>query len=61
MRRGYRLSRRDGALALAPSGGRDPVRARQPRADNDLIDRLLADSGHLRARVKPGLLDLLFG
>ncbi|AXE35140.1 HD domain-containing phosphohydrolase [Chromobacterium phragmitis] len=58
---GYRISRRDNALALSPTGGNDPVRARRPRADNELIDRLLADSGRLRARGKPGLLELLFG
>lgn len=58
---GYRLSRRDDTLALSPTGANDPVRARRPRADSALIDRLLADSGRLRARGKPGLLDLLFG
>ncbi|KUM02290.1 HD domain-containing protein [Chromobacterium subtsugae] len=58
---GYRLRRGNGQLSLAPSGNRDPVKARQPRADSGLIDSLLQGSGPLRARSKPGLLDLLFG
>ncbi|WP_434631955.1 HD domain-containing phosphohydrolase [Chromobacterium sp. CV08] len=58
---GYRLSRGPDALSLSPTGRSDPVLARQPRADDKLIESLLRDSGQLRSRGKPGLLELLFG
>lgn len=58
---GYRISRRDGSLALSPTGQRDLVRARQPRANNGLIDRLLAENQRLQPRKRPGLLEMLFG
>ncbi|POZ63593.1 HD domain-containing phosphohydrolase [Chromobacterium alticapitis] len=58
---GYRLSRQDGAPALSPTGKRDLVKARQPRANNGLIDRMLAEGQALQTRKRPGLLEMLFG
>ncbi|POA99262.1 phosphohydrolase [Chromobacterium sinusclupearum] len=58
---GYRLSKHSGALSLTPSGKRDLVKARQPRANNHLIDKLLAENQKLNSRKRPGLLEMLFG
>ncbi|OWY38029.1 phosphohydrolase [Xenophilus sp. AP218F] len=58
---GYRVAREGRRFSLKPSGRSDAVRARQPRANQALIEALLAEAATLQTRKRPGLVELLFG